>query len=234
MDVVYRCCCGIDVHKKSLSAHLLRRGVVGREDLAETRKFGTSTRELLGLSEWLGEAGCTHVALESTGVYWKPILNIVEAEFEVILANAKHIKNVPGRKNDVRDCLWIAELLQHGLIKASFIPPREFRELPELSRARKKVIEHHRCLLKELMREVQFFDELIEEYHRRIEKHTRPFAQGLRLLTTMNRIPGCCLRASPRVPRGRGDESLPLLNDHTGCTASPPSFCRYRNTRTTS
>lgn len=174
MDVVYRCCCGIDVYKKSLSAHLLRRGVVGREDLAETRK------------------------------------------------------------NDVRDCLWIAELLQHGLIKASFIPPREFRELPELSRARKKVIEHHRCLLKELMREVQFFDELIEEYNRRIEKHTRPFAQGLRLLTTMNRIPGCCLRASPRVPRGRGDESLPLLNDHTGCTASPPSFCRYRNTRTTS
>lgn len=141
MDVVYRCCAGVDVHKKSIAVNLLRRGVPGKEDLDEVRTFGTMTPNLLELSEWLTEAGCTHVALESTGVYWKPIYNILATcGFEVILVNAKHIKNVPGRKTDVQDCQWIDQLLQHGLLRGSFIPPEPIRELRDLTRQRKQLV----------------------------------------------------------------------------------------------
>ena len=142
MEVVYRCCVGLDVHKKSISANLLRRGVEGQEDVDEVRSCGTMTQDLLALSQWLKQAGCTHVAMESTGVYWKPIYNILDEEgFEVILVNAKHIKNVPGRKTDVQDCQWIAQLLQHGLLKASFIPPEPIRQLRDLTRQRKKLVD---------------------------------------------------------------------------------------------
>ena len=141
MDVEYRCCCGIDVHKESVTANLLRKGVDDKPDLNEVRSFSTMTHELLKLCEWLERAGCTHVAMESTGVYWKPIFNILEADFEVILVNAKHIKNVPGRKTDVKDCQWIAQLLQHGLLQASFIPPLEIRQLRDLTRERKNLIQ---------------------------------------------------------------------------------------------
>lgn len=141
MDVQYRCCCGIDVHKESVTANLLRKGVNDKSDLNEVRSFSTMTHELLKLCEWLERAGCTHVAMESTGVYWKPIFNILEADFEVILVNAKPIKNVPGRKTDVKDCQWIAQLLQHGLLQASFIPPLEIRQLRDLTRERKKLIQ---------------------------------------------------------------------------------------------
>ena len=141
MDVVYRCCAGVDVHKKSIAVNLLRRGIPGKEDLDEVRTFGTMTRNLLEFSEWLAEAGCTNVAMESTGVYWKPIYNILAAAgFEVLLVNAKHIKNVPGRKTDVQDCQWIGQLLQHGLLKGSFIPPEPIRELRDLTRQRKQLV----------------------------------------------------------------------------------------------
>lgn len=141
MDVQYRCCCGIDVHKEGLAANLLRKGVDDKADLNEVRSFSTMTHGLLKLCEWLERAGCTHVAMESTGVYWKPIFNILEADFEVILVNAKHIKNVPGRKTGVKDCQWIAQLLQHGLLQASFIPPLEIRQLRDLTRERKNLIQ---------------------------------------------------------------------------------------------
>ena len=95
----------------------------------EVRSFSTMTRDLLALSDWLLEAGCTHVAMESTGEYWKPVFNILEVHFTVLLVNAQHIKAVPGRKTDVKDAQWIAELLQHGLLRASFIPPVVQREL---------------------------------------------------------------------------------------------------------
>lgn len=141
MDVVYRCCAGVDVHKKSISVNLLRRGVAGKEDLDEVRTFATMTRNLLDFSEWLAEAGCTHVAMESTGVYWKPIYNILAAAgFEVLLVNAKHIKNVPGRKTDVQDCQWIGQLLAHGLLQGSFIPPEPIRDLRDLTRQRKQLV----------------------------------------------------------------------------------------------
>ena len=98
------------------------------------------TQDLLLFSDWLKEAGCTHVAMESTGIYWKPIFNILEADFEVILVNARYIKNVPGRKTDIEDCQWIAQFLQHGLLQGSFIPPKPIRELRDLTRQRRKLI----------------------------------------------------------------------------------------------
>ncbi len=129
MDVVYRICCGLDVHKQLIVACLR---CADREP--EVRTFRTETRQLLELSDWLLGSGCTHVAMESTGIYWKPVYNILEGSFEVILVNAKHIKTVPGRKTDVKDSEWIAQLLQYGLLQASFIPSAEIRELSDIGR----------------------------------------------------------------------------------------------------
>jgi transposase len=106
----------------------------------QTRTFSTMTDELLLLSDWLSREGCTHVAIESTGVYWKPVFNLLEGVVEVILVNARHVKAVPGRKTDVRDCEWLADLLRHGLLKPSFIPPLEIRELRELTRYRQTLV----------------------------------------------------------------------------------------------
>lgn len=134
MEVLYRCCCGLDVHKKSITACVLWAEGKKRK---EKRRFATFTEDLLNLAEWLRECGVTHVAMESTGVYWKPVWNILEGQFtEVLLVNAQHIKAVPGRKTDQKDSEWIAQLLQHGLLKASFIPPRPTRELRDLTRYR--------------------------------------------------------------------------------------------------
>src|SRR3981081_54502 len=130
MQVVHEVCCGLDVHKKSVTACVL----TGRR--RQTREFGTFTRELLELSDWLRACGVTHVAMESTGVYWKPVWNLLEGQFEVLLVNAQHIKAVPGRKTDQKDSEWIADLLQHGLLRASFVPPTPIRELRDLTRYR--------------------------------------------------------------------------------------------------
>jgi transposase len=132
MQVVHEVCCGLDVHKKSVTACVLWAS--GRR--RQTREFGTFTRELLELADWLRACGVTHVALESTGVYWKPVWNLLEGQFEVLLVNAQHIKAVPGRKTDQKDSEWIADLLQHGLLRASFVPPTPTRELRDLRRYR--------------------------------------------------------------------------------------------------
>jgi len=140
MQAIIERCCGIDVHKKIITACL----IIGKFNELPTviiKTFSTMTRDLLACKDWLESEGCTHVALESTGVYWKPVFNILEDSMEIILANARHIKNVPGRKTDVKDCEWIATLLRHGLIKGSFIPPRPIRELRDLTRYRKKLIQ---------------------------------------------------------------------------------------------
>lgn len=139
MDVLYAVCAALDVHKDSVAACLRQPGPRGRRQ-SEVRTFGTTTRELLRLVEWLAAAGCTHVAIESTGVYWQPVYNLLEGAFEVLLVNAAHVKQVPGRKTDVRDCEWLAQLLEHGLLRASFIPPTPIRELRELTRHRKTLI----------------------------------------------------------------------------------------------
>ena len=127
MERVYDKCCGVDIHKKLIVACFKH----GRKQ--EIREFGTTTRELLELSEWLTEGSCEKVAMESTASYWKPLYNILEsAELDVMVVNAQHMKAVPGRKTDATDAEWIADLLQHGLLKASFIPDKARRELREL------------------------------------------------------------------------------------------------------
>ena len=137
MEVLYASCCGLDVHAKTVVAC---RIVQGKKEI---RTFSTMTDELLQLADWLTAAGCTHVAIESTGVYWKPVFNILEGSFTVILVNARHIKAVPGRKTDVRDSEWWADLLRHGLLKASFIPPPEIRAFRELTRYRQSLVKEH-------------------------------------------------------------------------------------------
>lgn len=136
MRVVHERCAGLDVHKKTIVACVL---TPGRD--AETRTYGTMTADLLALVDWLKAQQVTHVAMESTGVYWKPVYNLLEGEIEVLLVNAKHIKFVPGRKSDVKDAHWIADLLQHGLLTASFIPESPQRELRELVRYRSHLIQ---------------------------------------------------------------------------------------------
>jgi transposase len=135
MEIVFERCAGLDVHKRTVVACRLTRDAQGAR-VAETQTFGTTTSDLLRLSDWLAEAGCTHVGLESTGEFWKPVFNLLEATVEVWLLNAQHIKAVPGRKTDVKDAQWIAELLAHGLVRPSFIPPRAQRELRDLTRYR--------------------------------------------------------------------------------------------------
>ncbi|PIP48035.1 MAG: IS110 family transposase [Chloroflexi bacterium CG23_combo_of_CG06-09_8_20_14_all_45_10] len=132
-------CCGIDVHKSKVVACLLV-GELNGEVKKTIKTFSTMTNDLLKLRDWLEAEGCTHVAVESTGVYWKPVFNILESSVKVILANARHIKNLPGRKTDVKDCEWIAKLLRCGLIEESFIPPKPIRELRDLTRYRKKLV----------------------------------------------------------------------------------------------
>ena len=136
MEMVYERCCGIDVHKKMIMACFRN----GRK--SETRSFGTLTSEIKKLCTWLEDQHCQMIAMESTGVYWKPIFNILELhDLNVMVVNAHHMKNVPGRKTDVKDAEWIASLLQHGLLKASYIPDREQRELREIVRYRKSLVE---------------------------------------------------------------------------------------------
>ena len=135
MEAVIRCCAGFDVHSKTVAVCVRRVDDQG-EIHAEVRTFGTMTRDLLALCDWLIAEGVTHIAMESTGVFWKPVYNILEGQFQILLVNARHVKNVPGRKTDVKDCEWIAQLLQCGLLRGSFIPPRSQRELRDLTRMR--------------------------------------------------------------------------------------------------
>jgi transposase len=140
VEVVHERCCGLDIHKKLIVACAVTPGN-GGQPRRQVRTFGTMTDELQQLSGWLSEQGVTHVAMESTGSYWKPIFNVLEESFELLLVNAQHLKAVPGRKTDVKDAEWIADLLRHGLLKASFIPDREQRELRELVRYRTSLVQ---------------------------------------------------------------------------------------------
>lgn len=150
MEVVYRCCCGIDVHKKVIVACLVNGGE------QELREFGTTTSEIKTLANWLTESGCEMIAMESTGVFWKPLYNLFELmDLDAMIVNAAHMKALPGRKTDVKDAEWIADLLRHGLLKASYIPNREQRELREITRYRKSLTEE-RC------REVNRLQKILE------------------------------------------------------------------------
>lgn len=139
MEVIHVRCCGIDVHKKSVTACVIFADE-GSRSRREVRRFDTTTRALLELADWLRANDVREVAMESTGVYWKPVWNLLEDEFSLMLVNAQHVKNVPGRKTDVQDCVWLAKLLQHGLLRGSFVPRRPIRELRELCRYRTNLV----------------------------------------------------------------------------------------------
>jgi transposase len=149
MQIIHRCCCGLDVHKKLIVACLISLNEAG-EFQKEIRSFPTMTKDILALADWLTSAGCTHVAMESTGVYWRPIWNLLEGQFELLLVNAQHIKAVPGRKTDIKDAEWIADLLQHGLLRASFVPPAPQRHLRELTRYRSTLLAERARLVNRL------------------------------------------------------------------------------------
>lgn len=139
LEAIVERCCGLDVHRDTVVACLLV-GTLNEQPRKEIRTFSTMSKGLLELLSWLQEAECTHVAMESTGVYWKPVYHVLEGSFELKLANAQRIKNVPGRKTDISDAEWLAKLLRSGLIEGSFVPPQEIRELRELTRYRKKLV----------------------------------------------------------------------------------------------
>lgn len=153
MRVMVKCGAGIDVHKKNVLVNCRR--VEGKDIETETRTFGTKTPELLLMTDWLASWGVTHVAMESTGVYWHPVYNLLEGGYEVLVVNAKHIKHVPGRKTDVKDAEWIAELLSYGLLKASFVPEKPQRDMRDLTRYRTKLVQ-------ERAREVNRVQKLLE------------------------------------------------------------------------
>ena len=142
MDVMFESVAGLDVHKKTVVACVRRVGAGGRV-WKEVRTVATMTHNLQALAAWFKEHQVTHVAMESTGILWRPVYNLLEHQFTVLVVNARHLKQVPGRKTDVKDCEWIAQLLQCGLLRASFVPPRERRELRELTRHRVKLVQQH-------------------------------------------------------------------------------------------
>ena len=149
MEVLYACCCGIDVHAKMLVACLLKAGK------KEVRTFSTMTEDLLPLLDWLSQEGCTHVAIESTGVYWRPVFNILEGALDVILTNARDAKGYKARKTDVIDAEWLADLLRHGLLKPSFIPPLPIRELRDLTRYRESLVREQTALANRIQKLIE-------------------------------------------------------------------------------
>lgn len=154
MDVVNDHCCGLDIHKKSISACAIVPGPGGGPQKT-VRQFGTMTDDLEALADWLTTLGVTHVAMESTGVFWKPIYNLLEDRFTLLLANARYIKAVPGRKTDIRDCEWIADCLRHGLLKGSFVPERAQREIRELTRYRTALVDERSAEVNRLQKTLE-------------------------------------------------------------------------------
>src|SRR5262245_65544851 len=140
MDRQLERCCGLDVHKETIAACVRISGQRGHA-VQHVQPFRTTAAELVVLRDWLAAHGVTHVAMESTGVYWKPVFYALESDFTCLLVNAAHVKKVPGRKTDVQDCVWLAQLLEHGLLRGSFVPPAPIRELRDLTRYRKSLIQ---------------------------------------------------------------------------------------------
>ena len=226
MQVIYSRCCGLDVHARTVVACLC---VDGHK---QTRTFSTMTDDLLLLSDWLAQASCSHVAIESTGVYWRPVFNLLEGNFEVLLVNAQHIKAVPGRKTDVRDCEWICDLLRHGLLKASFIPPPHIRDLRELTRHRQTLVRDHkaaqlkqalkgrltstqRFLLKELLQQYDQLQSAIErtnqELNRLLETNSDPFLQ--QAVELLQSIPGVGQRVAETIVSEIGTDMTRFASD---------------------
>ena len=156
MDLLFPRCAGLDVHQKTVVACARIASDAGPVHLQ--RVFGTTTRDLLALAEWLAAQGCTHVVMEATGVYWKPVWHMLEGQFELVLANAMHVRNSPGRKSDVNDATWLADLLAHGLIRGSVVPPPAVGDLRDLTRTRTQ-------LVREAARHTQRIQKTLEDAH---------------------------------------------------------------------
>jgi transposase len=204
MEVVFNRCCGLDVHKDTVAACVWIRDEAGKI-AKEIKQFRTTTPDLLVLHDWLKAHEVTHVAMESTGVYWKPVYNLMEGDFTVILVNAAHMKAVPGRKTDVRDCEWIADLLAHGLLKASFIPPEPIRDLRDLTRYRKS-------LMDERVREVNRVHKLLQSANIKLSSVATDVmgASGRAMLKAL--IEGCTdPEALAELARGKLRNKLPEL-----------------------
>jgi transposase len=154
MDVLYERCCGLDIHKKTVVACVIVPSPDGKP-MKEVCHFGTMTDDLLRLGDWLGAHEVTHVAMESTGVYWKPLWNLLEEQCALLLVNARHVKAVPGRKTDVKDCEWLADLLRHGLLRPSFVPERPQRELRELTRYRTSLVQERSAEVNRLQKTLE-------------------------------------------------------------------------------
>jgi len=178
MEVIRARCAGLDVHKDSVVACV--RVQEGGQVRRTVRTFGTVTRELLALGDWLEAEKCTHAAMEATGVYWKPVWHMLEGRVELILANAAHIRNVPGRKSDVNDATWIADLVAHGLIRSSFVPPKPIAELRDLTRTRKQ-------LTREIVQHTQRIQRVLEEANVKLDSVISDIlgASGRRILRAM-------------------------------------------------
>jgi transposase len=155
MELTYTHCAGLDVHKKTVVACCITPGIKGEVNIV-TRSFSTITVGLLELSDWLHSQNVQQVAMESTGEYWKPVYNLLESGFEVLVVNAQHMKNVPGRKTDVQDAQWIAELLGHGLLRGSFIPPLPQRDLRDLTRQRTNLVQERAAVVNRLQKTLEW------------------------------------------------------------------------------
>lgn len=197
-------CCGLDIHKKGVVACLMVSGPKGTAK-KQIRPFGTMTEDILAMGDWLEGACCTHVAMESTGVYWKPIFNLLESKFTLLLVNAQHIKAVPGRKTDVRDAEWIADLLRHGLLNASFVPNREGRELRELIRFRTARVREHTAEVNRLQKVLEGGNIKLASVASNVNGRSAREMLG-ELLAGSNDV-----AAIADLARGRMREKIPLL-----------------------
>ncbi len=204
MDMVDERGAGLDVHKQTVVACVMVPGPTGMPH-KEVRSFGTMTDALLELADWLAAQDVTHVAMESTGVYWKPVWNLLEDRFHLLLANAQHIKAVPGRKTDVRDAEWIADLLRHGLIAGSFIPDRPHRELRELTRYRTSLVQ-------ERSREVNRLQKILEGANSKLASVVKDLTGKSAREMLAGLVAGTSDPSTlAEVARGRMREKLPLL-----------------------
>jgi len=222
MQVLYTRCAGLDVHKDTIVACVR---CVSPPIHQEVRSFGSTTTELLALADWLAEHGCTHVAMEATGVYWKPVWHVLEDEFELVLANAAHIRNVPGRKTDVNDAMWIADLLAHGLIRSSFVPPQAIQQLRDLTRT---------TMLKLHLQIVDALERTLTELDTAVGKALAPIRQRARLLTTMpgvSDLTASVLVAEIGVDMTRFPSAGHLISWAGLCPRSDESAGKRRSTR---
>jgi transposase len=207
MELVHRRCAGLDVHKDTVVACL--RLVEGETVRREVRTFGTTTGALYELADWLSAAGVTHLVMEATGGYWKPVWHVLEESFELLLANAQHVKNVPGRKTDVNDATWLAELLAHALVRGSFVPKRPVQQLRDLTRARKQ-------LVRERVQHVQRLQKVLED-------------ANLKLASVISNIVGRSGRALlDAIVAGETDPTVLAQLAHARLEATPEAAIRVK------